>query len=121
MATVANSIDRGSRYPYDASDAWWVSLGEAPPPADRAHRGTQQQLGGGVYATYDYNDFPAFIHEFDEPLSNADFKTIINSNNGLMEFKMYEDQIRKGWFDLVKFIPATGKATFQLSSNKKLN
>ena len=82
---------------------------------------TKSTTGGGVYATYDYNDFPAFIHEFDEPLSNADFKTIINSNNGLMEFKMYEDQIRKGWFDLVKFIPATGKATFQLSSNKKLN
>lgn len=37
MATVESSIDRGSRYPYDASDAWWVSLRDAPPPADRAH------------------------------------------------------------------------------------
>lgn len=37
MATVESSIGRGSKYPYDASDAWWVSLRDAPPPVDRAH------------------------------------------------------------------------------------
>ena len=82
---------------------------------------TKSTTGGGVYATYDYNDFPAFIHEFDYPLTNTDYKTIINNNGELMEFKMNGQQIRKGWFDLVKFTPSTGIASFQLSSTKNIN
>jgi hypothetical protein len=82
---------------------------------------TKSTTGGGVYATYDYNDFPAFIHEFDYPLKNTDYKTIINNNGELMEFKMNGQQIRKGWFDLVKFTPSTGITSFQLSSTKNIN
>ena len=82
---------------------------------------TKSTTGGGVYATYDYNDFPAFIHEFEYPLSNSDFKTMINNNNGILEFKMDGQQIRKGWFDLIKYTPATGQASFQLSSTKNVN
>lgn len=82
---------------------------------------TKSSTGGGVYNTYDYDDFPAFIHEFDFPLSNSDFKTMINNSNGILEFKMNGQQIRKGWFDLIKFTPSTGQASFQLSSTKNIN
>lgn len=31
---VKHTFDRGQKYPYDATDAWWSADAENPPPAD---------------------------------------------------------------------------------------
>lgn len=76
---------------------------------------------GGDYQFYDPDDFPAFLHETVQDMSNSEFKNINQNNTGLCEFKMYEDQIRKGWFDMVKFTPAKSQASITLSSTKRIN
>lgn len=40
MDIAQHTLDRGAKYPYDASDEWWHGDGderEAPPPTDWAH------------------------------------------------------------------------------------
>jgi hypothetical protein len=54
------AIERGAKYPYDASDAWWVSSGkDAPPAVDWAHAAARGIL-------HDLNDRRGIKHAFRE-------------------------------------------------------
>lgn len=80
---------------------------------------TKSSTGGGIYNTYDYNAFPAFIHEINLEMSNKEYKDILASKGSLSEFAMANQQTRKGWFDMIKL--NQGRAVIQLSSTKNIN
>jgi hypothetical protein len=59
--------------------------------------------GGGLYATFNPEDYPAILHEWDYPLTYTDFKNIQTNQIGQIEFARYNEIHRSGWIDSLKF------------------
>lgn len=75
-------------------------------------------IGGGTYQTYDPNDYPIFIHEFQYPLTKGQWEYILA--NPLNSYKFYSDpsNIRYGWVSEIKRNQQSGMATVKLMSDK---
>jgi hypothetical protein len=75
-------------------------------------------IGGGTYQTYDPNDYPIFIHEFQYPLTKGQWEYILA--NPLNSYKFYSgpSNVRYGWVSEIKRNQQSGMATVKLISDK---
>ena len=64
---------------------------------------TASQIGGGAYGGFDPNDYPAIKHEWEYPLTQADFKTISENQTQRLEFSRSGEKHYNGWIDSVKY------------------
>ncbi len=78
----------------------------------------QTSLTGGIYETYDPDDLPIRIHEFDYPLSSADHKAIIASPYGYCTFAQNGQLARKGYIKELRYNHVTGMANVKLITDK---
>ncbi|REJ84539.1 MAG: hypothetical protein DWQ44_08935 [Bacteroidetes bacterium] len=75
-------------------------------------------IGGGLWKTIDSADFPALFFSFNAPLSFDQYKQIIQSPSGAVEFGTDEKNYI-AWVDNLKHNLRTGMGTFSLSSTLK--
>ncbi len=75
-------------------------------------------LDGGVWETYDPDDFPVRIHEFDYPMPKTDFEAIVASPYGFAEFAMAGQPLRKGLIREIQYNHAKATASIKLLTNK---
>ena len=59
--------------------------------------------GGGIYKSFDPNDYPVYQHQWEYPLTINDFKAIAQNQTGQIEFARYGERNFSGWIDSVKF------------------
>lgn len=74
---------------------------------------TSSETGGGIYQTYNPEDFKAYLYDFDYPLTFADFQTIIANPLKLIDFNDGTNFI-SAWIDNMKYDHQKGKAKFTL-------
>jgi hypothetical protein len=75
-------------------------------------------LDGGVWETYDPDDFPVRIHEFDYPMPKNDFEAIVASPYGFAQFAMAGQPLRKGLIREIQYNHARATASVKLLTNK---
>ena len=75
---------------------------------------------GSSFHDVDIEDFAAFRHEFEYPVSVAQWNKILSNPRGVIEFSMNGTKVRKGWIEEIKY-PAGKNARIVLNSTKKLN
>lgn len=78
----------------------------------------QNTIGGGTYETYDPNDYPVLIHEFQYPLTNTEWDAIIANPIGRIAFNMNGQAYRGGWIDDISYNHITKTANFKLITSK---
>lgn len=72
--------------------------------------------GGGVYQTYDPNDYKIVTYDFSYPIGAADFKTILANPTGLFTFT-FKGVTRTGWLDQIKYNHKLATAEITLISS----
>lgn len=77
--------------------------------------------GGGVYASFDPNDLPIFIHELTHPIEAQSFRTTVQDPRGFVFFGIDQDKQYKAWIQEIKYNHFTGEGKCQLLSSKNLN
>lgn len=79
---------------------------------------TSTSLDGGLMQTYNPDDYPVRIHEFDYPLTQAEYESIIASPYGFVRFAMTGQQYRKGYLKELQYDHITGIASVKVITNK---
>lgn len=64
---------------------------------------TNTEDGGGVYKEFDPDRYPVINHEWEYPLTLAEYKNIAQNQTGQIEFWRDGEQHYSGWIDQVKF------------------
>lgn len=82
---------------------------------------TASSTGGGIYQTYNPEDYPVFTHEFKYPLTKTEFNTLTTDPKGLINFRVNAEQYKQGWIDNIKYNHKDGIADIKLISSKTLN
>jgi hypothetical protein len=59
--------------------------------------------GGGLYKTFEPEDYPVILHKWEYPLHFNNFKAIAQNQTGQIEFSRYNEFHYSGWIDSVKF------------------
>lgn len=59
--------------------------------------------GGGPYKTFEPEDYPVVLHEWEYPLTYADFKALATTQTGQIEFARHNEYHYSGWIDTVKY------------------
>lgn len=59
--------------------------------------------GGGTYKTFEPADYPVVLHEWEYPLTFADFKALATTQTGQIEFARHNEYHYSGWIDTVKY------------------
>lgn len=98
---------------YSGIKAWTKNLG--------VFSCTASSTGGGIYQTYNPEDYPVFTHEFKYPLTKAEFNILSTDPKGLINFRVNAEQYKQGWIDNLKYNHKDGLATIKLISSKTLN
>lgn len=57
----------------------------------------QNTIGGGIYETYEPNDYPVITYEFDYPIEKSQFDAIVSNPLGKIAFNMDGQAFRFGW------------------------
>lgn len=76
---------------------------------------------GGVYKTYNTEDYAALQHQFEYELTEDQFATIQNNPRGFINFCRFEEKKRNGWIEQIQFYHQQAKAKFLLNSSKSIN
>lgn len=98
---------------YSGIKAWTKNLGVFACVAS--------STGGGIYQTYNPEDYPMFTHEFKYPLTKDEFDILATDPKGLINFRVNAEQYKQGWIDNVKYNHKDGLASIKLISSKTLN
>lgn len=77
--------------------------------------------GGGVYQTYNPDEYSVINYKFEAPLSYADFQTIAADPRGQIEFYVEGGKTYLGWIDEIKYNHFEKMANVSLLSNKRIN
>lgn len=75
-------------------------------------------LNGGIFETYDPDDYPVRIFEFDYPLTKNDFEYIIASPYGFVLFSQDGQSLRRGLIKELVYNHVKGIASLKLITNK---
>lgn len=59
--------------------------------------------GGDTYKPFDPADYPVVLHEWEYPLTYADFKALATTQTGQIEFARHNEYHYSGWIDTVKY------------------
>lgn len=59
--------------------------------------------GGGIYKTFEPEDYPVVMHEWEYPLTFNDFKDIAENHRGQIEYYRYNGKHYSGWIHSLKF------------------
>lgn len=70
---------------------------------DSYFRCTNAVDGGGEYKEFNPDDYPVVQHQWEYPLTFADFKTLAENQIGQIEYSRHNQYHYSGWIDQVKF------------------
>lgn len=76
---------------------------------------------GGVFQDYDPADYPAYIHEFNVPLSSDDFDTLKANPTQLIRFYSDPQYQRYAWISELSYTHSTGLAQVKLITSQSVN
>lgn len=82
-------------------------------------RCTTAITGGGIFQTYDPEEYPVLKYKFQFPIPFEDFNDITIDTNKLITFIVKQAKYR-GWPDLISYEVKTGLTTFELTSKEKI-
>ncbi len=82
---------------------------------------TQSITGGGIYQTYDPDDYSVLLSSFQYPFNDSDYQNILANVRGQLQYNLKDKKSRVGWIETIKFNHFTNKMDIVLNSNKKLN
>jgi hypothetical protein len=77
-------------------------------------------IGGGNYQTYDPDDYPVYLYEYNYPISSSEFKNILDNCTGFISFE-YNGKIKKGWIKEIEYNYLKSMAKVILISYKNAN
>ena len=75
-------------------------------------------MAGGVFETYDPDDYPVRLFDFEYPMSKNDFETIVATPYGFCTFAQNGQQPRKGRINEIQYNRVKGVASITLKTNK---
>jgi hypothetical protein len=78
----------------------------------------ENTLDGGIFQTFDPDDYPVREFDFDYPLSKSQFDTIIANPYGFVEFSQNGQDPRKGLIKELAYNHITSTASVKLITNK---
>lgn len=78
----------------------------------------ENTLAGGVFETYDPDDYPVRLFDFEYPMSKNDFETIVATPYGFCTFAQNGQQPRKGRINEIQYNRVKGVASITLKTNK---
>ena len=78
-------------------------------------------VGGGVMEYIDPKSYPILLHEFEYPLSNAQFCNIVQNPLSKIQFKMNQQVYRTGWIKEIKYQHISKKASIKLFTSQNAN
>lgn len=82
---------------------------------------TQSITGGGIYQTYDPDDYSVLLSSFQYPFNDSDYQNILSNVRGQLQYNLKDKKSRVGWIETIKFNHFTNKMDIVLNSNNKLN
>jgi hypothetical protein len=77
--------------------------------------------GGGIYQSYNPEDYSALLHKYSYPFSTTDYDAILNDIRAMITFNRTGQNTRVGWIDQIKFKHAERMMEVILTSNKAIN
>jgi hypothetical protein len=77
--------------------------------------------GGGIYASYDPDEYPINKASFTVPYSFESFRTMQNDPRGLILASVKRGSVYSGWIENLKFLHAEGIAKVEMIYKKSLN
>lgn len=77
--------------------------------------------GGGIYQTYDPDEYPVIRNQFEYPISFTEFRSIKSNPLGLFSFFVKDSKTYFGWIEEIKYKHFQDQSNFILISNEKNN
>lgn len=79
---------------------------------------TETTLFGGIFNNVNPDDLRIKLHKFNYPMTENEWKNILNNPIGYVKFAMNGQNIRSAWIREIKYSPVKGQAQFILNTSK---
>ncbi len=78
----------------------------------------ENSLSGGIFETYNPDDYPVRLFQFDYPITKSEFENIISAPYGFVTFAQKGQNKRKGRIKIINYNRIKGLASITLQTDK---